>query len=182
MSARLSATQNKIRLIAIFLFTVIMALVFQCYKAGLLPASQSVVSHAETLDPSLFMGLRHATAVEVRAALPEAVGKPTLLDFSSRLCHDCKRMAPVLAQLVPQYPKLYFRKIDVLDDAQKAPAIFRTFKPVSVPMLVFIDPRGNIRNVLYNYQKPETIAAAITQLERQSVTSAAKTKPSKATH
>ncbi|MCE3234248.1 MAG: Thioredoxin [Vampirovibrio sp.] len=168
MSARLTATQNKVRLIAIFLFTVVLALAFQWFKAGVLSNNSSVVSQAETLDSSLFIGLRHASAAEVRAALPEAVGKPTLLDFSSKLCHDCKRMAPILNQLVPKYPNLYFRKIDVLTDAKKAPAIFRTFKPVSVPMLVFIDPNGNIRNVLYNYQKPETIAAAITKLERQS--------------
>lgn len=168
MSARLSASQNKIRLIAIFLFTVLMALAFQFYKAGMQPGNTSIESDAKTVDESLFIGLRHASPAEVRATLPEAVGKPTLLDFGSKLCHDCQRMAPVLSQLMPKYPNVYFRKIDVLDDHKKYPAIFRTFKPVSVPMLVFISPTGDIRNVLYNYQKPETVAAAITELERQS--------------
>jgi hypothetical protein len=74
----------------------------------------------------------------------------------------------VLSQIVPKHPHIYFKRIDVLDDQQKYPVVFRTFKPVSVPMLVFINPQGEIRNVLYNYQTPDAITAALTTLEKQS--------------
>lgn len=181
MSARLTARQNKIRLIAVFFCTVILALTFQFYKSGLRREDAAVTSHAETLDESLFMGLRHATPSEIRSVLPEASGKPTLIDFSSRLCHDCQRMAPVVSKLVPQHPELYFKKFDVLEDQKKAPAVFRVFKPVSVPMLVFVGPKGDIQNVLYNYQKPEIVTSAIAQLERKSLPAPAP-KTHNATH
>jgi hypothetical protein len=42
-------------------------------------------------------------------------------------------------------------------------------------MLVFIDPQGEIRNVLYNYQSPETIEAALIKLEQQSQSAARST-------
>lgn len=168
MSRHLTNHQHKTRLIAVFLFTVLLALTFYIYKGQMHPATSLAASKTDTLDDSLFMGLRHATPGEIKAALPDTVGKATLIDFGSKLCHDCQRLAPVLSQIVPKHPHIYFKRIDVLDDQQKYPAVFRTFKPVSVPMLVFINPQGEIRNVLYNYQTPETVTAAIATLEKQS--------------
>jgi thiol:disulfide interchange protein len=175
MTPRFSAGQNKIRLIAVFLFTVLLALAFQFYQGNRPDTGHAASNTTETVDESLFIGLRHASAREVRAALPESVGKPTLLEFSSRLCHDCQRMKPVLAKLTPRHPQVVFKQVDALDDRKKLPAVFRTFKPVSVPMLVFIDPQGEIRNVLYNYQSPETIEAALIKLEQQSQSAARST-------
>lgn len=178
MSARLTARQNQIRLITVFICTVVLVLLFQFYKTGLHREDTGLSSQAETTDGSLFMGLRHATPSEIHSALPQAAGKPTLIDFSSRLCHDCQRMAPIISKLVPQHPELYFKKFDVLEDQKKAPAVFRIFKPVSVPMLVLVNPKGEIKNVLYNYQKPEVVSAAIAKLEARSAASPArKTTP-----
>jgi thiol:disulfide interchange protein len=168
MSRHLTNQQHKTRLIAVFLFTVLLALTFYVYKGRMQPAASLAASNASALDDSLFMGLRHAIPAEIQAALPDAVGKATLIDFSSRLCHDCQRLAPVLSNMMPKHPHIYFKRIDVLDEQQQYPAALRAFKPVSVPVLVFIDPRGEIRNVLYNYQPPQTIAAALTALETQS--------------
>lgn len=165
MSARFTASQNKFRLIAVFLFTVIIALTVQIYKGNGQRAITAEANNGSRLDDSFFIGLRRAKPAEVRAALPEASGKPALLAFSSRFCHDCQRMAPVLSGLMPKHPEVYYRKIDVLEEQKKYPAIMRTFQPVSVPMLVFISPAGEIRNVLYNYQKPEAVAAALQKLE-----------------
>jgi thiol:disulfide interchange protein len=153
-----------------------MALTFYVYKGHMQPATSQAASNASALDESLFMGLRHATPGEIKTALPETVGKATLIDFGSRLCHDCQRLAPVLSSLMPKHPHIYFKRIDVLEDQQKYPAALRAFKPVSVPVLVFISPRGEIRNVLYNYQSPETIAAALTSLETQSANTQPTTK------
>lgn len=166
MSARLTASQNKFRLIAVFLATVIIALTFQIYKG--MNGERLVTAEANSeakLDDSHFIGLRRAKSAEIRQALPDAAGKPVLLAFSSRFCHDCQRMAPVLAGLMGKYPDVYYRKIDVMEDQKKYPAILRTLQPVSVPVLVFIDGNGEIRNVIYNYQKPEVIAAALDKLD-----------------
>lgn len=167
MSARLTANQNKTRLISVFLFTVLLALIFQLYKGSFQRSATAEASGVNKLDDAYFIGLRRAKASEIKAALPEAMGKPAVIAFSSRFCHDCQRMAPVLSGLMPKHPEVYYRKIDVLDDQKKYPAIMRTFKPVSVPLLVFISPKGEIQNVLYNYQKPETVAAALRKLETQ---------------
>jgi thiol:disulfide interchange protein len=168
MSSHLTASQNKIRLIAVFLFSVLMVATFYLYRENFQSSSAIAASNSETLDDALFIGLRHATPKEIKAALPEATGKPLLLDFKSRLCHDCKRMAPIVKQALAQHPNIHFKEVDVLDDTKKYPALFRTFKPVSVPTLVFISSKGEIKNVLYNYQKPEVVAAALSKLERQS--------------
>jgi len=171
MSARLTAQQNKIRLISIFLFTLMLGLGAWVYQGQFHANGSGAVSNAETLDDSLFMGLRHVPAPEVRQVLPAASGKPAVLYFGSRLCHDCQRMSPVVLQTLAQYPNIYFKKLDVLDDQNKEPAILRTFKPVIVPMTVLINPKGEIRNVLYDYQKPEVVKVAIASLLRQSVAS-----------
>ncbi|WP_373531638.1 TlpA family protein disulfide reductase [Vampirovibrio sp.] len=169
MSSRLSAHQSKVRLIAVFLFTVMLVVVFQVSKGSFQRGEVAEASHQTRLSDSFFMGLRRATPAEVRAALPEAMGRPALIAFTSRFCHDCQRMTPVLSGLMPKHANVYYRKIDVLEEQKKYPAIMRTFKPVSVPLLVFISPQGEIQNVLYNYQKPESLAAALRQLESQPV-------------
>ena len=174
MSARLAANQNKTRLIAVFLFTVLIALAFQVYKGNGQRSATAEASGTHKLDDSLFMGVRHASASEIKAALPDASGKPVVISFSSRFCHDCQRMAPVLSEVMGKHPGVYYRKIDVLEDQKKYPAILRTFKPVSVPALVLISPNGEISNVLYNYQKPDAVAAAVQKLEAQSAGKAPK--------
>lgn len=169
MSAQPSARQNRIRLIAIFLLSAFLVAAFQLYQHNVSGASQAArgPDQAKQLDETLFLGLRHASPSEVRAALPETFGKPTLINFSSRLCHDCKRLAPVVSALVAQHPQIHFVKLDIMEDQQKYPAIFRAFKPVSVPVLVFINSRSEIQNVLYNYQKPNVVAAALMRLEKE---------------
>ncbi len=171
MSPRLVANQNKTRLIAVFLFTVALALTFQVLKGGGPRFLSAEAKSGSKLDDALFIGLRRAKPSEIKAALPEAGGKAIALAFSSRFCHDCQRMAPVLSSLMPQHPDLFYKKIDVTEDEKKYPAIMRTFRPVSVPMLVLITPQGQIVNVLYNYQKPEVVAAALTQLTGRSASS-----------
>lgn len=112
-----------------------------------------------------FVGLRHATPQEIRSVLPENVQRPVLLEFTSRFCGDCRRMAPVVSRLASHYPRVSIRRLDVLEDRDKAPAVFRTFQPVSVPVLVFIAPNGVIRDVLYNEQPVERVSAAFRTLQ-----------------
>lgn len=164
MSVQLTARLNKFRLIALFLCTVLIVLAVRVVQSRFYAKAGLSVSNAETVNDSMFMGLRHVPAAEVRQTLPDAAGKPAVLYFSSRLCHDCQRMLPVVSQVMSHYPALYFKKLDVLEDQSKAPAIFRAFKPVSVPMVVLINAQGEIRNVLYDYQKPELLTSAINKI------------------
>jgi thiol:disulfide interchange protein len=174
MTPRFSAGQHKMRLITVFLFTVALALAFQVLHSR--PADMTA-NAANTLDDSLFIGVRHAGAKEIQGVLPDIQGKPAVLDFTSRLCHDCQRMNPVMDQLMPKHPAVRFHRF-IVEDRDQYPAVFRVFKPVSVPMLIFVDNHGEIRNVLYNYQAPATVAAALGNLERQSLPAKAAVKSS----
>lgn len=163
MSTRLTATQNKIRLISVFIFTVLLALSFYVYNGSHNP-DRAIAGQAEMLDDALFMGLRHASPKEIRMSLPEISGKPAVLDFGSRLCHDCQRLAPVMAKVEPQFPQITFRKYDMLDDHDKYPAVFRAFKPVSAPVLVFINAKGEIRDVLYGYNPQPAVVESLQKI------------------
>jgi len=184
MSARLSASQNKIRLLVLFLFTVLIIVCVRVYQAKFHAGAEMALGHAElghaenvaSTHDDFFTGLRHASSREVHQALPEARGKATVLYFGSRLCHDCQRMSPVIRQMTSQFPHLYFKKIDVLDDQQRLPAVFRAFKPMVVPITVLITPQGEISNVLYDYQKPEVVTAALNHLQQTATGKTVKTE------
>ncbi|HEY9746706.1 MAG TPA: thioredoxin family protein [Oculatellaceae cyanobacterium] len=191
MTPRFLAQEKKIRLLVLFLFVLLLFLAFRLLQPGILKSASKVVVPASVqvapggakrlgaqfpqLNDAHFMGLRRATAQEIREALPEAQGKPALIAFSSRMCHDCQRLKPVVEKALSQFPTIHFRGVDVMEDQEKAAALLRTFKPVTVPVLVFIGTDGEIKNVLYNYQSPDTVHAALNQLQSAGVETAAKT-------
>lgn len=188
MTPRFLAQEKKTRIFLLFLFVVLLSLAFRLFQPSLFKKNASKVvvpasahlnvgqlgagkmpGKSPALNESHFMGLRHATAREIQAALPEAQGKPVLLEFTSRMCHDCQRLKPVVARILGQFPGVHFKGVDVLEDQNKAAAILRTFKPVTVPVLVFIGTDGEIKNVLYNYQSPDTLHGALAQLQPDAV-------------
>src|SRR5690242_5883900 len=116
MSIHLTNGQNKFRLFALFLCTVLIIVAVRIVQSRFYAKAGLPVSNAETLNDSMFMGVRHVPASEVRQTLPESAGKPAVLYFSSKLCHDCQRMMPVISQVMTHYPDVYFKKLDVLDD------------------------------------------------------------------
>jgi thiol:disulfide interchange protein len=182
MTPRFLAQENKIRLLLVFLFVGLLIATFYFFQPGMLKKSASKVvvpasvqlspkqlpGNSPSLNESHFIGLRHAQAKEIQAALPEADGKPVLLEFSSRMCHDCQRLKPVVSQELQKFPGIHFKSVDVLEDQEKAASLLRTFKPVTVPVLVFIGTEGDIKNVLYNYQTPDIVRNALSQLQSQS--------------
>jgi thiol:disulfide interchange protein len=171
MTPHFLADQNKTRLLLVFGFTVLLAACFQWYRGGFEQMATAEAKGKPVLNDALFVGVRKVKPAEVRQVLPESAVRPTLLVFSSRFCHDCQRLAPVLTRLTRQYPGVTYRKLDITEDQQKAPAILRAFKPVSVPLMVFIAPGGEIQNVLYNFQSPEVLAEALKTLEGASLSS-----------
>lgn len=187
MTPRFSAGQNRMKLIAVFVFTVLLVLTFQWFR----PSSQLVDGQTGTvserpapdvagfplgsvsaqpvagqplLNPQLFMGVRRASPGEIHQALPDARGKLAMVEFYTRLCHDCQKLAPVLERVSAAYPQVYFRKVDVSEDKTRAAGILRVFKPVSVPVVVFIDAQGHIQNVLYGFQEESVLRNALQAL------------------
>ena len=170
MTPRFLANTNKIRILTAFLYTVLLVLAIQLLQSCTLTGISKTLSSTPSLNDTYFVGLRHATAKEVKAALPEGTGKSALLEFSSRMCHDCQRLKPVVHKLISGSPSIFFKNVDVLEDRDKAAALLSAFKPVTVPVLIFIDANGEIKNVLYNYQSEETVKAALIQLQPKPAT------------
>jgi thiol:disulfide interchange protein len=132
------------------------------FTVGLLLSAFFLLSpSAQTQSDSRFVGLRHVSAAEVRQLLPEAANRPVFLDFSSTLCLDCQKMKPVLHQFRTQHPDVYFRAVDVNAERKTQGALLHAFKPLTVPALVAIDSRGEIRDVLYNYQPLQNLNLAL---------------------
>lgn len=157
MTPQYSALETKMKLIAVFTFTLCLVGLFFAMKL------QSAPGKAQAAGPEqyMFMGVRHVPPAEIHQLIPQSQGKPTLIEFHSRLCHDCRRMAPVLEKLVTACTGVNFRKYDILEDKQAHPDVFRSFKPVSVPILVFVDSQGTTREVLYNYQEPSAVTRGL---------------------
>lgn len=160
MTPEFSARQNKMRLIAVFVFTLLMVGLFLFMKAR----NPGADAQAAGPDAVMFMGVKQVSPQEIHTLIPGSKGKPTLVEFHSKLCHDCRRMAPVLDKLVTACTGVNFRKYDILEDKKTHPDVFRTFKPVSVPILVFVDSKGVTRDVLYNYQKPEAVKQSLARI------------------
>ncbi len=145
-------------------------------------ASNSVSATSKTLDldfdpthitaegttSDFFMGIREPSTDELFLAFPELKKQPHVLTFTSRFCLDCKKMKPLLAAIVPDFSGLNYQSYDILEDKDKAPAVFNTFKPVTVPTVIFIQPDGSIQNVLYNSQDEAQLRAAFNDLSNSS--------------
>lgn len=69
--------------------------------------------------------------------------KPCLVDFSATWCGPCRKQAPILERLAEKYAGLVnIYKIDV--DA--SPDIANFFGVQSIPFLLFIPAKGNIKS------------------------------------
>lgn len=116
---------------------------------------------------AMFSGIRKVPADKIQALFPEAEGQPLLIEFKSKFCLDCKRMAPHLEALLPEFGNVQARILDIKDDAKPHAPVFDAFKPSIVPIVVFVNPDGSINNVLYGYHGKDRLAAelrAISQL------------------
>lgn len=121
---------------------------------------------AEGTAGNFFLGIREPSTDELFMAFPELRQKPHVLTFTSRFCLDCKKMKPLLAAIVPDFEHLNYQSYDILEDKDKAPAVFNTFKPVTVPTVIFIQSDGTIQNVLYNSQNETQLRSAFNTLSK----------------
>ncbi len=115
----------------------------------------------------MFFGLNPASPQEIAAALPEIQGQMALIKFKSKFCLDCKKMAPILEELMPQFSTVTFKELDIAEDKKTYKAAFDTFQPSTVPTLVFITPEGDIANVLYGFHDKDELTQALNGLTGQ---------------
>jgi thiol:disulfide interchange protein len=120
--------------------------------------------HPEIFKREKFEAIREANPKHVHEVLPESVGKPLVVEFHSKLCGDCKRMAPHVAAVFARYPQVVTKIYDIQDDRKKFMEVFQVFNPLTVPILVFLRPDGTTMDVLYDYHPEAEIDAKMKEL------------------
>lgn len=123
----------------------------------------------EPVSQSQFYGVNQVSAKVAEKVLSPVKGdKPLVLFFSSALCYDCKKMAPVFNALIEQHPEVVFQKVDVLSGQEKYGDILNAFAPKTVPTMLFITRKAETHAVLYNLQTASAITKEIKAIQKTS--------------
>jgi thiol:disulfide interchange protein len=97
-------------------------------------------------------------AATIKGLFPQLRQGPLVLSFHANYCHDCRALAPVLTQRLAKFPQVQQLRLEVSEDRQRLAAVFQTFRPVTVPVVLFIQPTGHIFAVLDNIEPRTTLA------------------------
>lgn len=140
---------------------------FQLYKKGIISIGPSY----EQLHSQLFFGIHQIPPDQMVHLFPQAKQHPLLVEFQSKYCMDCQKMAPVLDHFrtallnskgkvadIPVY------QYDISLDRAKNPEVFGAFKPTMVPSVIFIAPGGEIRDVLYGYHTQSELQQSLQKI------------------
>ncbi|MCR5261498.1 MAG: thioredoxin family protein [Candidatus Gastranaerophilales bacterium] len=72
---------------------------------------------------------------------------PQVIVFSTPMCGECKRMAPVVEQAKQNYKdKINIIKINAVDNKPSTEKLVRQHKIYLVPTIVYLDKQGNVVN------------------------------------
>lgn len=85
-------------------------------------------------------------------------GKPMIVDFSATWCPPCQQLKPIFKKLADDFRgRISFVTIDVDENQDLA----MSYQVQSIPMLVFINPDGQIQNTIVGFQNRDQLLAAI---------------------
>lgn len=173
ISANASASAQKV-------FGCIVALLVMVVLTWIMPPSRSFAEGEQSTQPptvaaatnslakpgvipqdTFFVGLQKVSPEKIHEVLPGTEGKAVFLEFKSKFCLACKKMDPILEELLPKYPHIEKRVYDMMKDKSSNAVIFETFKPAVVPIQVYINPKGEIINVFYDFHTKEQLTAAL---------------------
>jgi thioredoxin-like negative regulator of GroEL len=100
-------------------------------------------------DPAWYQGIQKVDAKSMKQLFPEAVGKPLLVEFRSKFCLDCQKLAPRLERTLKAHPNVLSKVFDVNNDRKANALLFKKFDPATVPVTILITPQGQIYHVFY---------------------------------
>ncbi len=90
--------------------------------------------------------------------------KPMVIDFFATWCGPCKQLAPVLEEIEQNHKgEVIFKRVDV----DKEPELAQEFNVESIPMLMFVTPKGDYQT-LVGYQEAAVIEGKIAELLNRS--------------
>lgn len=125
---------------------------------------QAASKSSTTKPATVNTGLRTPTPAEIREALHLDCATPQLVEFKTRFCLDCQKLAPILSKVTSQFPSVHVSLLDVQADRDSHKALFKAFQPVTVPVVILISPSGEIHQVLSGVPTEATLRQAMTSL------------------
>ncbi len=146
-----------------------------CLMAVLLLAACN--KKTENQESSEAAGGNQAANSEMSVASPDDEGqtewikqttimssKPMVIDFFATWCGPCKQLAPILDEIEQNHKgEVIFRRIDV----DQEPEMAMEFGVESIPMLMFVTPKGDYQTIV-GVQPAEVIEAKIAELLKRS--------------
>ena len=90
--------------------------------------------------------------------------KPMVIDFFATWCGPCKELSPILDKIEENHKgEVIFKRIDV----DQEPELAQEFNVQSIPLLMFVTPKGEYQTLL-GLQEPQVIEAKISELLKRS--------------
>ena len=153
----------------------IMKRIIFCLSVVLLLAACN--NKAENQENSEAAGANETAQSEMPVASPDDPGqtewikqttimtsKPMVIDFFATWCGPCKELSPILDEIEKKHKgEVIFRRIDV----DQEPDLAMEFKVESIPMLMFVTPKGEYQTIV-GLQAPEVLEAKIGELLKRS--------------
>lgn len=85
-------------------------------------------------------------------------GLPTIVDFSATWCPPCQKLKPIFSKLEEEFKgRINFITIDVDEN----PQISQSYGVQSIPMLIFMDKDGQVKNIVVGFQTREQLLETI---------------------
>lgn len=129
-------------------------------------AQSTTPAEAPEANNDMYMGIQPVSAERLYELMPELKGKPTILTFHSQFCLDCKKMKPVIDASAKKFPAVFQKTIEIQEDHDRYKGVLQAFKPVTVPVFLFIDSHGKTINILYNTQPQALIEKNLATINR----------------
>lgn len=85
-------------------------------------------------------------------------GLPTIIDFSATWCPPCRQLKPIFHKLEEEFRgRINFITIDVDEN----PDLSNAYGVQSIPMLIFMDKEGQIKDTLIGFHNREQLLETI---------------------
>lgn len=96
-----------------------------------------------------------------------AQGVPVIVDFYSKFCLDCQKLAPKLDKLVEDMPGVQLVRVDIQQPGEQGKAMIKAFQVVTVPYVAFISKDAKVEKVFLQDVPAETLSTAAASLVKE---------------
>lgn len=135
--------------------------------AGTKQGGQLLSAKEELMKLPEFPGIVSVPSKTMNSLLGAQAGKPVLLEFYSKFCSDCQKMAPGLAKLEKKYPDVYTLKLDVQASDSKTQQWLKALQPQVTPTVVVVLPDGNTHTSMVGFQSQVMLEETYAYLQHQ---------------